>query len=417
MRPAADGYAVIDVETTGLLPGFHHRIAEIAIVQVDARGAVTDEWSTLVNPDRDLGPQYIHGIHAAEVRRAPRFADLAGEIVHRIRGRVLVAHNWRFDAMHLGAEFGRCGIEAPVTSSAGLCTMLMSGAALPAPHRSLIECCAMAGLPDRDWHTAREDALGAASLLEFLLTHYPSVVKTGPDQHALTEWAWPVLPRATAQPVHRTPVGQVEPHFLARLVDRLPRADDPETDAYYQLLDRALLDRIISASEADSLLDMAHELGLHHDDVLKLHENYLRALARAAWEDGVVTAEEHRDLGMVTTALGLRTDTLERVLAEERSTAPAETPAVPATTGGLILHAGDTVVLTGDMREEVAAQAAEAGLRVTKAVSRKTRVLAAADPDSLSRKGKTARDLGVPIVHASEFLRALDVLTDKAAGS
>jgi hypothetical protein len=46
--------------------------------------------------------------------------------------------------------------------------------------------------------------------------------------------------------------GQVEEHFPARLVDRLPRTYRPDADAYLEILDRALLDRQISATEADA---------------------------------------------------------------------------------------------------------------------------------------------------------------------
>ncbi|HZL03993.1 MAG TPA: exonuclease domain-containing protein, partial [Coriobacteriia bacterium] len=44
------GYAVVDVETTGLRPSWHDRIVEIAVVQVAPDGVVEATWSTLVNP-------------------------------------------------------------------------------------------------------------------------------------------------------------------------------------------------------------------------------------------------------------------------------------------------------------------------------------------------------------------------------
>ncbi len=103
------GYAVLDTETTGVHPGYHHRIAEVAVLHADLDGNVTDEWCTLVNPKRDLGPQSIHGIRASDVRRAPTFEQIAGELVRWLRGRVPVAHNWMFDARHLNAEFSRLG--------------------------------------------------------------------------------------------------------------------------------------------------------------------------------------------------------------------------------------------------------------------------------------------------------------------
>jgi hypothetical protein len=55
-------YAVIDVETTGLRTSWHDRIIELAVVLVDEHGRVRDEWCSLINPDRDLGLQQIHGI-------------------------------------------------------------------------------------------------------------------------------------------------------------------------------------------------------------------------------------------------------------------------------------------------------------------------------------------------------------------
>lgn len=64
------GYAVVDVETTGLFSAGQDRIAEIAVVLVDPDGKVEDSWATLVNPGRDLGAQHIHGIRAADARHA-----------------------------------------------------------------------------------------------------------------------------------------------------------------------------------------------------------------------------------------------------------------------------------------------------------------------------------------------------------
>jgi DNA polymerase-3 subunit epsilon len=147
-----------------------------------------------------------------------------------------------------------------------------------------------------------------------------------------------------------------------------------------------------------------------------VHHTYLRELAHAAWADGVLTNDERRDMDTVATLVGLDHEVVSRVLAEERpaSAAPAanrETRSVNV--GGLILRAGDKVVLTGTMRhgrDEIKAQATAAGLRVTTAVSRKTRVVAAADPDSLSGKAKDARTLGIPVVGENAFLRALDAL-------
>jgi DNA polymerase III subunit epsilon len=43
-----EGYAVVDVETTGL--GSNDRIVSAAVYRLDARGTVQDHWYSPVNP-------------------------------------------------------------------------------------------------------------------------------------------------------------------------------------------------------------------------------------------------------------------------------------------------------------------------------------------------------------------------------
>jgi len=105
-------YAVIDVETTGLAPR-QNRVIEVAVVDVSADGAVERSWSTLLNPERDLGPQDVHGISASDVLFAPTFADIAGHVSAMLTSRVLVAHNIRFDTRFLAAEYDRLGHAVP----------------------------------------------------------------------------------------------------------------------------------------------------------------------------------------------------------------------------------------------------------------------------------------------------------------
>lgn len=408
------GYAVIDTETTGLAAGLHHRIAEIAIVHTDPSGVVTDEWCTLVDPQRDLGAQAVHGIRAADLRHAPRFADIAGDVIDRVRGRTVVAHNWPFDAMHLRAEFARLGIDTPLHNDAGLCTMRSAGRAMLGAGRSLIDCCAVAGLPDMDWHTARDDAVAAAALLRYLLAENPEAVAPTAEQADAARWDWPRLAAGVTPPVHRTPDGEVEPRFLTRLGRRMPRDDEPAMDSYFAMLDDALLDRQISASEADALVELAEQLGLNRADAVNAHHTYLRELARAAWDDGVITDAERADMHTVATLLGLHPDTADQIVADEHPDNHAGHSSGPSVTpGGLTLRPGDKVVLTGDMahgRDHLTGQATVAGLRVMGNVSGKTRVVAAADPDTFSGKARKAREIEVPIVSEEALRQALDAM-------
>lgn len=407
------GFAVIDFETTGP-PGYRHRIIEIGVVHLDTDGVITDRWSTLLNPDRDLGPRSIHGITAAEVRRAPRFSDVAGELVELLRGRVLVAHNWSFEAAYLRSEFRRIGCLVPVTTRSGLCTMRAAGRVFPTSSRSLRHCREAVGLRV-EWaqHTALGDAVAAAELFQRLRALAPHAVAVGREQMELTSASWPSLPRLGVAPVGRRTRDSSEPHFLARLTERMPRADDQDIDSYLEVLDRALLDLYLSHVEADDLVAHAQELGLSRSHVVAAHETYLRDLAREAWADGTVTQEEREDLHAVAKLLDLSPHIVDDVLDQEKGRSSSATRWATKPGVGLVLEAGDRVVFTGEMglpREELEERARKAGLSVTSAVSRKTRVVVAGDPDSLSTKAKTARKLGVPIVHEKAFIRALERL-------
>lgn len=101
----ADRYVVVDVETTRLYNV--DRIVEVAAVTVDSSGAIVDEWGTLVDPQRDVGPTHIHGVTASMVSAAPRFQEVAAALADRLYGAALVAHNLTFDARMLANEFGR----------------------------------------------------------------------------------------------------------------------------------------------------------------------------------------------------------------------------------------------------------------------------------------------------------------------
>jgi DNA polymerase-3 subunit epsilon len=113
----------LDLETTGG-SALDDRIIEIGLIEVD-RGRYVGEWSTLVNPGRSVpfGIQNLTGITDAMLADAPRFADVAAMLVQRLAGKVLVAHNARFDYGFVKTELERTGLRytAPV-----LCTVKLS---------------------------------------------------------------------------------------------------------------------------------------------------------------------------------------------------------------------------------------------------------------------------------------------------
>jgi DNA polymerase-3 subunit epsilon len=182
-------FAVVDVETTGLFPERHDRIVEIAIVHLDQQFQITREWTSVVNPNRDLGPTHIHGITGSIAKNAPSFHDVADDLIHLLQGRVFIAHNASFDVRFVESEFDRLGLPLPPLPAIDT-KELADG--LP-----LVDACRTYSVAQHDAHTALGDAQATAKLFQAMLHSTFAWAKTlddlgCPDSPAELG-AWPAL--------------------------------------------------------------------------------------------------------------------------------------------------------------------------------------------------------------------------------
>lgn len=196
------GYAVVDVETTGLFWARGDRIAEIAIVHVALSGDIESTWSTLINPQRHLGAQHIHGISNADAGLAPAFPEVAGTIAALLRGRVFAAHNAVFDRGFMRSEFDRAGIPVPLGPDTSLCTMRLAGRFLGCRQKTLAACCAAAGIDIAGAHSALGDAMATARLLAAYIGMADPVPWTRVIESA-AQATWPAIDTPPAVPVTR----------------------------------------------------------------------------------------------------------------------------------------------------------------------------------------------------------------------
>lgn len=121
-------YAIIDIETTGG-SARREKIIEVAI-QLIENGTVVKEFQSLINPERSI-PAFITqltGINNEMVQHAPKFYEIAREIIEMTENAVFVAHNVRFDYGFIQEEFRRLGYTF---SRKQLCTVRMSRNAFP----------------------------------------------------------------------------------------------------------------------------------------------------------------------------------------------------------------------------------------------------------------------------------------------
>ena len=411
--------AVIDVETTGLNPYRCDRVVEIAAVLVMPGQGISGELTTLVNPERDIGPTSVHGISASDIINAPRFAEIASHLAEFLCGSIaLVGHNVRFDVSFLQSEYSRIGVEMPRYAS--LDTMALAGGG------TLSACCRERGIKYQGKaHTALHDARAVAALLQRMLLQVPDLLTRLVPCPPPT---WPVLhtPRGSLFPRGRlesaTPA---VPSYVQRLADYLSTGSanvfQPEGERYYRsLLWRTLEDGRVEEDEGNSLVDVAAHWGLRFDRVKEIHLDYLSQLAKAAWADRGITEAERREIQLAAQLLGfgrLSDDQLHNLLDSCEST-----PVSNASATFVEEWTGKTVCFTGECGCSMGGQlitrgtaeqfALKKGLRVLPSVTRKLDLLVVADPNTQSGKAKKARQYGIRILHEPIFWRSLGVPID-----
>jgi DNA polymerase III subunit epsilon len=194
-------YAIVDIETTG---GSHkyEKITEIAIYVHDGV-EIVKEFTSLINPEKNI-PYYISeltGITNEMVADAPKFFEIARQVVELTEGCVFVAHNVYFDYHFVREEFLRLGYNF---KREVLCTVKLSRKLIPDKRSySLGNICQDIGISISDRHRASGDALATVKLFELLLS------LNGGDLKGLAK---------SAEPSHKN----IHPDFDISHIDKLP---------------------------------------------------------------------------------------------------------------------------------------------------------------------------------------------------
>ena len=385
----ADRLVVVDVETTGLYNS--DRVVEVAAVTVDPTGRIVDEWDTLIDPQRDVGPTHIHGVTASMVSAAPTFEEVAAALANRLYGAVLVAHNLAFDARMLTNEYDRLG--ARLVPGDGVCTLRLGGG-------KLADVCRLCGIELTHAHRALGDARATARALLQLADGHVDACSSAR--------VFDVSASYSSRTLQREMISQdeVPMPYLARLASQVHHyGEHGATLAYLDMLDWALADLAITEQEHIELQALAADLGMSWEDVVRAHHHYVNELVAAAVRDGIVTDEEYGLLHRAATALGV-----------DPAVVDANTEMWRPDTSGVALQVGMRVCFTGAAtfpdgtelpRAKLNGIAADLGLEPTKNVTKKgCDLLVAADPSSQSGKAGKARGYGIPIVGVDDFLRA-----------
>jgi DNA polymerase-3 subunit epsilon len=174
MTSTMKGYAVLDLETTGLDPQEGHRIIQVGIVFTDPTGRPTRMVSAYVHPQRPVDGVEIHGITDAMLADAPPFADIAEHLLDELDGYVLVSHNVRFDLGFLLHEASLAGVECAKDPQDVFCTLRWAKEFIPGlESRSLRKVTETLGIDITAGGNGKaHDALTDATATAKVLRHY-----------------------------------------------------------------------------------------------------------------------------------------------------------------------------------------------------------------------------------------------------
>lgn len=383
-------FVVLDTETTGF--NKNDRVIEIACIVFSA-GEVIDEYSTLINPNRDVGKTQIHGIRPSMISSAPIFSEIANDILRILQNRILIAHNLAFDSRMLKQEFDKLGID--LNLGRGFCTMTEVSRIYSAQNSSLEKACSIFDIAQDDAHHALGDARATLKLFEALK---PDLEKVEPINNMYQPSQVP------SRTLNRKAFEPTSPKPISRILSITRKVPFPSTDerfiAYLQVLNLVLEDLVITSDEMNELESWSLQLGINDNERIKLHFDYLDSFVQATLRDGVITIEEMEMLEKIATSLKI----------------PLKVPEVAnkIPNNDLNIKPGLKVCFTGSAvgpngneinRSDLEALASKVGLHPVSAVTKKgCDLLVAADERSMSGKAKKASEWGIQIVSVEKFI-------------
>jgi DNA polymerase III epsilon subunit-like protein len=340
-RVGKPAYAAVSTRITGIRVA-RARLREIAVVRVDERGGVVDEWSAVLHPD---------GAWIA-------LADVASTLRERLSQMAIVTHNGRLGIEVLRAELAHLGWQLP--AFAQLTTIDASYHYLPGlVHRRLSDCCTAAGVPFEgggvppNTNPVNEARATAGLLSRFLqsgngMSDLPELL-----QVTLRAWVypWPGGPSRMAEPPRPWP-GRRGPGILTTLAGQ-PLADaiadvaDVHTHGYLALIAETLHDGRLTPETSGGLADAEPLYRLTPEAAADIRRKFFDALVRQAIAADRYHLEVRQELWRVADTLGCPRDAVIEPIVEAT---PVEFPKLDDDTGAKKPTDGRSVATPAQMR-------------------------------------------------------------------
>lgn len=275
--------AILDFETTGTRPG-RDRVIEVSVLRVEPDGSSSLLIDTLIDPGRPVSATEIHGITDDDVKGAPRFSEIAGELLNAMAGCALAAYNVYFDLRFLEDELERMGvyIKAP-----HFCLMYMRPMLGLGKRCTLQDACRDFGITPSSAHATAADVNASAALLAvYRKAMVDRRVRTFGELGKLHSYKFV---ESFTNPALRK--GMIDVSKAPVFKSRSTSSPDPRQSArreYWEVLKTTLADLKISEDELT--------YAIHKREALELEPGELRMLHARAFANVIMQFIEDREL-------------------------------------------------------------------------------------------------------------------------
>lgn len=106
VKPLKCREVALCIETTGLLPENGDRLLAVGCVEL-VDGTLTEQrFFRIINPERQIpaAQSVIHGLDDSLVKDAPKFSEIAEDLIRFVGGTGLILHNAPFDLKFINTE-------------------------------------------------------------------------------------------------------------------------------------------------------------------------------------------------------------------------------------------------------------------------------------------------------------------------
>ena len=422
-------FSLIDLETTGLFK--NDRIVEISIRKVDFQGNEIEHLNTLVNPERDVGPQSIHKISALDVQNAPVFAELVGNILSIIDNSVLVGHNINgFDIKFLSKEFEKAGLnfiynEENTLDSLRFAKELKYPLKLEKLYKSIVKGSSIKKI---NFHKASEDT---KALLNIFKTND---FKNWVLRQQVTPIFFEDIPEKSKSLTTRGEGLESVSSFIEsikyseKIIDL--EFDEFNLNQYSIALQSYIEDKEVSDEEIRKIQEFVSEFNISIDEARQIHKHILDTYTDIALLDSKITDEEMYKLRQISKLLGIENyleESIEnsgnnniknKLLDKTISVLPLKRESnfyLEDLKGKLVCFTGDILVVSSGQeydKDGLTSVSKNKGINISSTLNKKVDILVAQDVFSQSSKIQKAKNYGIRILDSNDFARKIGVIPD-----